>query len=192
MTTTSHARQPATKSPPPVGGMLIGYYVVCPRKAWLSMRGLWMEQESDVVAVGRLIDESSYGREKKGIMLRATTPDGMPLVGCLDWAGLSDGILHETKKSRAVEDAHRWQVRFYLWLLKLNGVTRSDGNPFEGMINYPRLRKTESVSLAPKHEKRLEEMVRSLTSIAQSAHPPPRIANRRFCGRCAFEEMCYG
>ena len=106
-----------------VGGMLVGYYLICPRKAWLSMRDLWMEQESQAVALGRLVGASSYARRTKELLLTAEAPDGTPLVGKVDWAQLDAGVLHETKKGRSCEDAHRWQLRFYLWLLSLNSVT---------------------------------------------------------------------
>ncbi|CAN5201086.1 hypothetical protein BH24GEM2_BH24GEM2_14680 [soil metagenome] len=175
-----------------IGGMLVGYYAICPRKAWQSMQGLWMEQESDAVAIGRLIDQTSYAREKKAVELAATAPDGTALVGKLDWADLSEGVLHETKKSRAVEEAHRWQLRFYLWLLKLSGVTRADGQPYTGMLNYPVLKRTEAVELTSADEQRLAEMVAHLRRLAAAPSPPPRITRRSFCRKCAFEELCYG
>jgi CRISPR-associated exonuclease Cas4 len=174
-----------------VGGMLIGYYTLCPRKAWQSMRGLWMEQESDAVAIGRLIGQTSYGRERKEIDLAATAPDGTALVARIDWANLREGVLHETKKGRSAEDAHRWQLKFYLWLLKLCGVTRSDGTPFTGMLDYPALKRTEAVELTPDDEARLAEMVAALRRLAEQPTPPPRITRRRFCRACAFEELCY-
>lgn len=177
---------------PRIGGMLVGYHVICPRKAWLSMRGLWMEQDSDAVAIGRLIDQTSYAREKKAVDVTATAPDGTELVGKIDWADLREGVLHETKKSRAVEDAHRLQLRFYLWLLKLAGVTRADGAPYSGMLNYPALKRTEPVSLTPADEQYLAETVAELRRLAAQPTPPPRIPKRQFCRRCAFEELCYG
>jgi CRISPR-associated exonuclease Cas4 len=175
-----------------LGGMLIGYYALCPRKAWLSMRGLWMEQESDQVAIGRLLGETSYPRERKEVDLVATAPDGTELVGRIDWADLREGVLHETKKSRAVEEAHRWQLRFYLSLLKLSGVTREDGQPYTGILNYPALRRTEVVTLTAEDERRLEEMAAALRRLAAETRPPPRITRRKFCRACAFEELCYG
>ncbi len=174
-----------------VGGMLVGYYLICPRKAWLSMRGLWMEQESEAVALGRLVGEGSYAREKKEIMLYATAPCGTPLVGKIDWARLDEGTLHETKKGRACEDAHTWQLRFYLWLLKLSGATRAGGQPFRGVLNYPKLRRTEPVALEAAHEARLAEIVRALARLVAQDAPPPRLDTRAFCRRCAFEELCY-
>lgn len=172
--------------------MLIGYYAICPRKAWQSMQGLWMEQESDAVAVGRVIGEGSYSRERKELDLTATAPDGTALVARIDWADLGEGVLHETKKSRAVEEAHRWQLRFYLWILKLSGVTRQDGEPYRGTLNYPVLKRTESVDLSPEDEAHLAEIVAHLRQIASERTPPPRITRRAFCRKCAFEELCYG
>lgn len=178
-------------SGPRIGGMLVGYYLICPRKAWLSMRGLWMEQESDAVALGRLLEAGSYGRRKKDLVLEAEAPDGTRLVGKIDGANLREGVLHEVKKGRACEDAHRWQLRFYLWLLVRAGVTRADGRRFTGRLDYPALRRTEPVELAPAHEARLAEVVAALRELADAPHPPPRLERRAFCRHCAFEELCY-
>lgn len=182
----------AGANPVRIGGMLIGYYALCPRKAWQSLQGLWMEQESDAVAIGRLIGETSYRRERKEVDLVATAPDGTELVARIDWADLREGVLHETKRSRAVEDAHRWQLKFYLWLLELSGVTRSDGRPSGGVLDYPALKRTEAVELTPTDERRLEEMVAGIRGLAAAPTPPPRLTRRSFCRKCAFEELCYG
>ncbi|MDP2208215.1 MAG: Dna2/Cas4 domain-containing protein, partial [Bacteroidota bacterium] len=48
-------------------GTHINYYFVCHRKLWLFSHGLSMEQTSDTVLIGKLIDENSYSREEKGI-----------------------------------------------------------------------------------------------------------------------------
>jgi len=181
-----------TKTALRVGGMVLGYSLICPRKAWLSLRGLWMEAESDTVALGRLLDEHTYERADKHIPLEAEAPCGTRLVGKVDWANLKAGVLHETKKGRSCEDAHRWQLRFYLWLLGRNGVTRPDGRPFAGQLNYPALRKTETVTLEDDHAQKLADMVREIGALAYRFTPPDRLAKRSFCKQCAFEELCYG
>lgn len=176
----------------PITGMLMGYYLICPRKAWLSQRGLWMEQESEAVMIGRLIDQSTYQRANKAIDLEAQLPDGSLLVGRVDWAELKEGILHETKKGRACEEAHIWQLRFYLWLLKRCEVLGPDGKPFTGMLNYPRLRKTIPVPFNAEDEKRLEKMTNQLKKLLSQDHPPERSQHQAFCKKCAFEELCHG
>ncbi|MEO1452148.1 MAG: Dna2/Cas4 domain-containing protein, partial [Bacteroidota bacterium] len=131
-------------------------------------------------------------RATKALDLAAELPDGTQLTGKVDWVNLRDGILHETKYGRACEDAHLWQVRFYLWLLKRCEVRRPDGQPFTGMLNYPKIRRTEPVSLQPEHESALLAQVEELQQQLHHDLPPPRISRRTFCRKCAFEEMCYG
>ena len=177
---------------PRIGGMLVGYHAVCPRKAWYSMRGLSMEQDSDTVRLGRLLDETSYSRRQRPAMIEATAPDGTPLVAKIDGVDLRAGVLHETKKGRSEEQAHRLQLRFYLWVLALAGVTRADGAPLSGQLDYPALRRTEPVGLAPEHEDELARHVAALAALARQPTPPDRFPRRSFCRRCAFEALCYG
>ena len=179
-------------SAPRIGGMLVGYHAVCPRKAWYSMRGLWMEQESEAVALGRLLDRTSYRRRKRPALITAEAPDGTPLVAKIDGADLRAGVLHETKKGRSEEAAHRLQLRFYLWVLTLGGVTRADGQPLTGQLDYPALRRTEPVTLDPEHEADLAATVAALARLAEQTTPPERHPRRAFCRRCAFEDLCYG
>lgn len=180
-----------------IGGMLVGYYVVCPRKAWLSVRGIWMEQESEAVDLGRLLDQSSYDRSEKHLTIDAEVPDpatgsAIRLVGKIDRANLRSGVLHETKKGRSCEEAHLWQVRFYLWLLLRNGVTRADASPFRGQLDYPLLRRTEAVTLEPDHVTYLTNTVMAVRELAGQETPPARLTKRSFCAKCAYEELCYG
>ena len=177
---------------PRIGGMLIGYHAVCPRKAWYSMRGLWMEQESDAVALGRLLDATSYARRQRPALIEATAPDGTPLVAKIDGVDLRAGVLHETKKGRSCEAAHALQLRFYLWVLALAGVTRADGAPLAGQLDYPALRRTERVELLPEHEEELQAHVAALARLWRESAPPERFPRRSFCRRCAFEALCYG
>lgn len=182
----------ASDNAPRVGGMLIGYHAVCPRKAWYSLRGLSMEQESEAVRLGRLLDRTSYARRTRPALITATAPDGTPLVAKLDGADLRRGVLHETKKGRAEEHAHERQLRFYLWVLTRAGVTGPGGRPLTGQLDYPALRRSEPVTLDPEHEAELASAVAALAALARQPEPPPRHPRRTFCRRCAFEPLCYG
>jgi CRISPR-associated exonuclease Cas4 len=175
-----------------VGGTLVGYHKICQRKTWWALRGIRLEQESDTVALGRLLDESAYGRSDKHLHIEAEAPDGTPLVGKIDRANLKQGVLHETKKGRSCEEAHIWQVRFYLWLLYRNGVARADGSPFVGQLDYPLLKRTETVTLEAPHIAELEQSVAAIRQLATQQTPPPIAVNRAFCKKCAYEELCFG
>ncbi len=175
-----------------ITGTLVNYFVLCRGKAWLAVHGLWMEQESEAVALGRLLDETTYAEELQHVNVEADGPEGLRLAGRIDWAELRDGVLHETKRSPSGIEAHRWQLRFYLWLLQKWGVVRPDGQPFEGQLNFPRQRRTEIVTLTPDDEAQLRVLVQELHQTAAHPTPPPRLENRRFCKKCAYEELCFG
>lgn len=177
---------------PDIGGMLVGYYVICPRKAWLSMQGLWMEQESEAVALGRVIDESAFGRDRQNVELHAVSPDGVRLVGRIDRARFREGTLTEVKKSPSLAEAHRWQVRFYLWLCALTGTQGPDGRLPTGRIAYPTRKRHEDVSLTEADRIELARITRELRALSQAQTPPPRIERRALCRACAFEDFCYG
>ena len=170
--------------------MLVGYHAVCPRKAWYAMRGLAMEHESDAVRHGRLLDRTAYARRRRPDLVEATAPDGTPLAACIDGVDLRAGVLHETKRGRAEEHAHRLQLRFYLWVLALAGVTRADGGPLSGRLDYPALRRTEAVELGDAGD--VEEAVAAVAALGRRATPPPRHPRRSFCRRCAYEALCFG
>jgi CRISPR-associated exonuclease Cas4 len=50
-------------------GTQVNYFVIYPRKLWLFSKGLTMEHTSEAVALGRLIHESAFAREKKEILI---------------------------------------------------------------------------------------------------------------------------
>jgi CRISPR-associated exonuclease Cas4 len=155
-------------------GTHINYYFVCKRKLWLFAHGVQMEQTSDTVLLGKLIDESSYERKDKSIDI-----DGSIVIDWIDLpaggqAGEKNGVLHEVKKLDSMEDAHKWQVLYYLWYLKQKGVTG-----VKGEIDYPKLRQKVEVTLTPNSETKLLEVMKDAESIAGQVLPPDRIKNAR-------------
>lgn len=50
-----------------ITGMMMYYFYVCKRKLWYFYYEIKMEQESQNVSIGKLLDETSYGREDKHI-----------------------------------------------------------------------------------------------------------------------------
>jgi CRISPR-associated exonuclease Cas4 len=185
---TDMVRPPASHTR--IGGMLVGYYAICPRKAWLVLQGISMEQESEQVALGRVLDDTSYRREQKGIDLAFLRDDGIELVGRVDWADLRRGVLHETKKSRSMDDAHRLQLCYYLWLLELCGVEAEPGQPYTGVLDYPLLRRSEEVVLDSSTRSVLEGIVLELRAL-RSAPIPDLAASPKLCRKCAFNDLCH-
>ena len=55
-----------------ITGMMIYYYFVCKRKLWYFINQINMEQNSELVAIGKVVDETTYKKEKKSILIDNT------------------------------------------------------------------------------------------------------------------------
>ena len=157
----------------------INYFMVCKRKLWLFSNGINMEHTSDFVAEGKLIHETTYPQRSERYTELAI--DG----SVIDFYDANRKIIHEVKKSDKVEEAHEWQVKYYIWLLKKNGV---DG--VTGIIEYPKLRETTKVELTDDDVVRLEKMVVEVEQIVASEECPKKI-DAKICKSCSYYEFCY-
>ena len=88
-----------------ITGVMIYYYFVCKRKLWYFCHEIRMEAENEDVILGKILDESSYSKNKKHINI-----DNIINIDFIS----EHKELHEVKKSKAVEDAGIWQVKYYL------------------------------------------------------------------------------
>lgn len=156
-------------------GTQINYFMVCRRKLWLFSRNVKMEHESDLVKLGRLLHESSYRRSHE-VMLDSIAIDFIREDDQL--------VLHEVKKSRALEKAHVMQLLYYLYYLKNRGVEAV------GKIDYPKLRKTMSVKLTAEKEEEMEDILRSIHEIL-TGEGPPEVVKKRICRKCSYFEFCW-
>ncbi|MBS5371542.1 MAG: Dna2/Cas4 domain-containing protein, partial [Coprobacillus cateniformis] len=52
-----------------ISGTMYSYSYLCDRKLWLYSKDIVMEQESEYVSMGKIIDEESYKRDKKHLYL---------------------------------------------------------------------------------------------------------------------------
>ena len=146
-----------------------------------------MEHTSDTVYDGKLLHESSYPQraEKHHEMNISANYDGIDLYGVIDFYDAKNKIIHETKRSDKVEEAHQWQVKFYLWLLKLNGIANATGT-----IEYPKLRKTDEVFLTDTDTTFLQKTVKEIAALISSETCPPRM-EAKICKSCSYYELCY-
>ena len=157
----------------------INYYIVCKRKLWLFSNGINMEHTSDTVAEGKLIHETTYPQRPE--RYSELSIDG----SVIDFYDAKNKVIHEIKKSDKMEKAHEWQVKYYIWLLKKNGV---DGAT--GIIEYPKLRETTNVELTNDDAVNLEKMVTEIEQIVSSEGCPSRIETK-ICKNCSYFEFCY-
>lgn len=107
----------------------INLYHVCKRELWLHYHGIRMEYNSDLVAEGKLLGELSYPeRSEKYTELQLGNVK-------IDYYDARNKVVHEVKKSDKVEQAHKAQVKYYLYRLLQAGVEGATG-----IIEYPSLR----------------------------------------------------
>lgn len=138
-----------------------------------------MEHTSDLVAEGKLIEETAYSRRASGFSQVAL--DGMKV----DFYNHRDKIIHETKKSDKIEESHEAQVKYYIWRFELEGI-----EGVTGIIEYPKLRHRSLVELKAEDRKAIPEWINAIEGVVESDHCPPAI-NSKICKRCAYYEFCY-
>lgn len=159
-----------------ITGTMFYYYFICHRKLWCFYNHISFENENENVQLGKLIDESSYGREHKHIMIDET----VNVDFIKDWK-----VLHEVKKSKSIEIASIWQVKYYLYFLNQRGIEIE-----KGILDYPKIKKREEIFL---QEGDLEEIEKTLSNIEkivlQEKMPPP--IESKICKSCAYYEYCY-
>lgn len=177
-----------------INATLINLYHVCKRECWLHANGVRMEHTSDIVYDGKLLHEISYPQRAEKhteielsvkIFPKSKDIKEVVLYGKIDFYNARDKIIHETKRSDKVENAHEWQVKYYLWLLKLNGV---DGA--SAVLEYPLIRHTNHLELKEPDEWYLEDVIIKVAKLKESEVCPP-VINAKICKSCSYFDLCY-
>jgi len=157
-------------------GIKVNYLYVCERKLWLFDRGIQMESKSDKVLMGKLLGEHSYpGESKKDLLIDNLI--NIDIVG--------DDQIREVKYSNRLAHADRIQILYYLYYLKQLGIEK------KGIINYPKMRKKEEITLTPEAEKEVEQALLNIQKIL-IMDKPPELKKKPYCSRCAYFEFCWG
>lgn len=159
-----------------ISGMMFYYYFVCKRKLWFFTNGIQLENENEDVKLGKLIDENSYSKTNKHIMIDNT----INIDFIQDWK-----ILHEVKKQKSIEEACIWQVKYYLYFLKERGIYLE-----KGILDYPKIRKREEILLIKEDENKIKEILKEIQKIIVE-EKPPKLEKLKICKKCAYFEYCY-
>lgn len=150
-------------------------FLTCPREAWLEYHSIGSDQDHEYLTIGRLVHEMSYQRDRKEIF-----------VDQLLKIDLFRGeLVAEVKKSSRHLEAAKLQLAYYLYYLK-----HEKGLEFEGILLFPKERKTERVKLTEELEKEVEKILNRMTPILMRDEPPP-VRKTRYCKSCAFFEFCW-
>lgn len=146
-----------------------------------------MEHTSDIVYDGKLLHEVAYPQraEKYTEVELSIQWCGCTLIGKIDFYDKNEKIIHETKRGNKIEEAHEWQLKYYIWLLEQNGIA-----DVQGKIEYPKLRRTTTVVLSNTEKKRLEQVISNIQMILRSEVCPPNLQSK-ICRSCSYYDFCY-
>ncbi len=162
-----------------VTGTHFNYFLVCHRKLWFFANNIQMEHTSDLVYEGKLIHESSYPQ-------RATRYEEVEVDGIkIDYFDARNKVIHEIKKSDKLDQAHEWQLKYYIYVLKNNGI-----EGVSGILEYPKLRKREEVLLSTVDEQRIFEMVDEIKQLT-GRDQAPQLQKKTICRKCSYYDLCY-
>ncbi|AQY50211.1 hypothetical protein PWEIH_07586 [Listeria weihenstephanensis FSL R9-0317] len=159
-----------------ISGTHVYYYFVCKRKLWFFSKAIRMEHLDENVQLGKLLDESSYNRDSGQVMIDET----VNIDFIRDWK-----VLHEVKKSRSIEEAGIWQLKYYIYFLREKGIAIENG-----VIDYPKLRRREEVELSNEDSQRLIEIMADIENICVQ-DKPPKLEEKPICKKCAYFEYCF-
>lgn len=158
-----------------VSGTIYSYSFLCMRKVWLSYHNLSMEQESELVEIGKIIDENTYKNERHNFMIDNTVN--------IDF--LKKNIVHEIKKSDREKQMAVNQIKYYLFILKNHGFEN-----IKGELNIPKSKYKEEVILEEEDDEKIKNRLDNIYKILKNKNMPETI-NKKSCKKCAYYELCY-
>jgi CRISPR-associated exonuclease Cas4 len=162
-----------------VTGTHINYFFVCQRKLWLFSNGIQMEHTSDLVYEGKLIHENSYPQ-------RSDKYSEVEIGNIkIDYYDAKNKVVHEIKKSDKKEEAHLWQLKYYLYILEKNGV-----DDVKGILEYPELRETQKVELTDDDRLKITELEKKIIEIISSNTVPEKLKISK-CRQCSYFDFCW-
>lgn len=162
-----------------ITGTHFNYYLICHRKLWLFAHHVQMESTSDAVAEGKFIHESTY-------MQRNSNFRELEIGGIkIDFYDTVNKVIHEVKKSAKLEDAHVWQLKYYMYVLTQAGI-----EGVTGILEYPKQRQKEEILLSERDVAEIQTMQNEIEQIIQHSDCPS-VINKPLCKRCAYYDFCY-
>jgi CRISPR-associated exonuclease Cas4 len=160
-----------------VNGTLIWYYKVCKREVWLMSHGIVADQQDENMQLGKFIHENSYKRKKKEISFGNVKFDVV-------YESKNKLVIGETKKSSKYLEPSKYQLLFYLRVLKESGLDA------EGVLLVPEEKKKVSILLNEELNNELSAIINEIEEICTKRYPP-KAEKMGYCKNCAYKEYCY-
>ena len=160
-----------------VNGTLVNYYFHCKRQCYLHGNRMNMEDNSEQVKIGKALHEEKNTKDNTEIALDNIRLDR-----------LTEEYLTEMKKSDADVEAAKWQLLFYLKVLKDKGIIR------KGKLEFVEKGKSSNkilyFELTEEMEKELQEKINEMEKLLEQPEVL-QVVNKAQCKKCAYYEYCY-
>ena len=161
-----------------INGTIINYYFHCKRQCYFHGIRLNMEDNSEQVKIGKAIHEE-----------RAENKNNTEIaIDNIRLDKLTKEYLTEVKKSDADAEAAKWQLLYYLKVLKTKGVIR------KGKLEFAEKNKKDKkiiiIELTDEVEKELDKYIDEIEQLLNQDRIPECI-NKSTCKKCAYYEYCY-
>lgn len=161
-----------------VNGTLINYYFHCKRQCYLHGNRLNLEDNSEIVKIGKAIHEE-----------RAEESNNSEIsIDNIKLDKLTSEYLTEVKKSDADIEAGKWQLIYYLKVLKSKGIIRK--GKLECIEKNKSDKKIMYFELNDEIETELDKYIHEIEALILS-EKIPEVLNKPTCKKCAYYEYCY-
>lgn len=160
-----------------VNGTLMNYYFHCQRQCYLHGNRINFEDNSEEVKIGKALHENKYANDHNSeIAIENIRIDK-----------ITKDYLVETKKSDADVEAAKWQLLYYLYILKCKGIVKKGKLEF---IQKNKEKKTMILELDPDIEEEIKVKIKEIEELLLNDDVPKK-QNNKGCKRCAYYDYCY-
>ncbi len=161
-----------------IGGTLIAYYYICKRKMYLYANNIRFENYNDQVKIGKNTHESHFNyKTYKEVDFNGSKFDFLQVK--------DEVVINEVKNSKALEDASIWQLKFYIYQLRQNGIKCSTGK-----LHYPKMMRRLTINFTDSDEEVIVNTEKKILKIINSDTIPP-LEKKHYCKRCSYYEFCF-
>lgn len=160
-----------------INGTLINYYFHCKRQCYLHANRLNFENDSEDVYIGKILHEIKDKSEESEVSIDNIKIDK-----------LTSEYIIEFKKSDADVEASKWQLLYYLKILKDKEIYRKGKLVFDEKNKQNK--KTIIIELNEECEELLQDLIKNI-SILINEEKAPDVGKSKKCKKCAYYDYCF-
>lgn len=160
-----------------ITGTLINYYFHCKRQCYLAGNRLNLEDNSELVKIGKALHESKLDGDKTEVSVENIKIDK-----------IQGDYIVEYKKTNSDLIACQWQVYYYLYVLKNKGVIKKGK-----VICYEKVNqkpKSMELELTKEIEGQISILERDIIDLIEEL-VPPKAELKPICKKCAYYAYCF-